>query len=72
MDGAFSESKDGWAYYSGQGGQLRHGSKTEGQSYGESYSTEDVIGVYVDLVQVSPRKIPIIDINLRFLDCDTR
>ena len=47
LDQAFSDSLDGWAYYSN--GQLRHGSKSEGPMYGETYKADDVVGVYVDL-----------------------
>lgn len=50
LDAAFSDSEDGWAYYSG--GQLRHGSKGEGSKYGEAFSANDVIGVYLDLKDV--------------------
>ena len=52
LEGAFSETEDGWSYYSGQGGQLRHASKVEGPAYGQAYSKDDVVGVYVDLVEV--------------------
>ncbi len=48
LDAAFSDTENGWAYYSK--GSLRHGSKAEGPNYGESYTTGDIIGVYVDLV----------------------
>jgi hypothetical protein len=51
LDAAFSDSEDGWAYYSG--GQLRHGSKGEGSKYGEAFLDNDVIGVYLDLKDVS-------------------
>ena len=51
LDTAFSDSEDGWAYYSG--GQLRHGSKGEGSKYGEAFQANDVIGVYLDLKDVS-------------------
>jgi len=51
LDNAFSDTEDGWAYYSG--GQLRHASKGEGPKYGESFQAEDVIGVYIDLKDVS-------------------
>ena len=50
LDAGFSDSEQGWAYYSN--GSLRHGSKAEGPMYGESYTTGDIIGVYVDLVKV--------------------
>ena len=50
LDAAFSDTEDGWAYYSG--GSLRHGSKGEGPEYGEAFQAHDIIGVYVDLVEV--------------------
>ena len=50
LDAAFSDTDDGWAYYSG--GQLRHGSKGEGPKYGESFQAHDVIGVYIDMQEV--------------------
>ncbi len=51
FDFAFSDTNDGWAYYST--GQLRHNSKGEGPKYGESYRAKDTIGVYVDLIDVN-------------------
>lgn len=50
LDLAFSDTQDGWAYYSN--GQLRHNSKGDGEKYGETFRGKDVIGVYVDLVDV--------------------
>ncbi len=32
---------------------MRHNSKLEGPQYGESFTAEDVIGTFVDLVEVS-------------------
>lgn len=51
LDAGFSDGPEGWAYYSK--GSIRHGSKLEGPQYGESYTTDDVIGTFVDLVEVS-------------------
>ena len=51
LDAAFCDTPDGWAYYSR--GQLRHGDKSVGPEYGETFETEDVVGVYVDLIDVS-------------------
>jgi hypothetical protein len=51
LDAAFSDYCEGWAYYSN--GSLRNGSKTEGSQYGESFTTDDIIGTFVDLVEVS-------------------
>ena len=48
---AFSDTEDGWAYYSN--GQLRHNSKGDGAKYGSIFWGKDVIGVYVDLIEVS-------------------
>lgn len=48
---SFCDFPEGYGYYSA--GQLRHGSKTSGLKYGETYrgnKDQDVIGVYVDLV----------------------
>lgn len=50
LDSAFSDTQDGWAYYSG--GSLRHGSKAEGTKYGEAFQASDIIGTYIDLVDV--------------------
>jgi hypothetical protein len=50
LDVAFSDTPSGWAYYSN--GQLRHASKGEGPAYGEKFSSNDVIGVWCDLVDV--------------------
>ena len=47
---AFSDTKQGYAYFSN--GQLRHGSKGQGPTYGEPYKEDDVIGCYVDLIDV--------------------
>ena len=51
LDAAFSDSPEGWAYYSN--GSIRNGSKGDGPQYGESFTTHDVIGTFVDLVEVS-------------------
>ena len=51
LDIAFSDTEDGWAYYSN--GQLRHNSKGDGPQYGEIYRGKDTVGVFVDLVDVS-------------------
>jgi hypothetical protein len=51
LDIAFSDTEDGWAYYSN--GQLRHNSKGDGPMYGDSFKGKDVIGVYIDLIDVS-------------------
>ena len=48
---AFSDTAYGYAYFSN--GQLRHNSKGQGPIYGEPYKEEDVIGCYVDLIDVS-------------------
>lgn len=50
LDIAFSDTEDGWAYYSN--GQLRHNSKGDGPKYGESFKNKDTVGVYVDLIDV--------------------
>jgi hypothetical protein len=50
LDIAFSDTADGWAYYSN--GQLRHQSKGDGPKYGEIFRGKDTIGVFVDLVEV--------------------
>ena len=50
-ENAFCDETDGYGYYSA--GQLRNGSKTSGMKYGETYrgnKDQDVIGVYVDLI----------------------
>jgi hypothetical protein len=51
---AFSDTEDGWAYYSN--GQLRHNSKGEGPKYGETFRGKDTIGVYIDMIEVSSTK----------------
>ena len=51
LDAGFSDGPMGWAYYSN--GSLRHDSKLQGPQYGESFTAEDVIGTFVDLVEVS-------------------
>jgi len=51
LDAAFSDTSEGFAFYSN--GSLRNGSKGEGPQYGESFTTHDVIGTFVDLVDVS-------------------
>ena len=45
---AFSDTPKGWAYYSS--GYLRHNSGGDGPQYGEAYTANDTVGVYVDLV----------------------
>ena len=47
-DQAFSDTTGGFAYYSN--GQLRHGSKGQGDFYGDTFRANDTIGCYVDLV----------------------
>ena len=49
LDQAFSDSSDGFAYYSS--GYLRNGNKGDGPKYGESYRRKDRVGVYVDMVE---------------------
>ena len=44
---AFSDSDQGWAYYSS--GYLRHSSGGDGAKYGEPFTKGAVIGIYVDL-----------------------
>lgn len=46
---AFSDCKEGWAYYSS--GFLRHNSGGDGPKYGVAYSENSIVGVYVDLVE---------------------
>eukprot|EP00347_Sterkiella_histriomuscorum_P015271 403357661 len=46
---AFSDGKEGWAYYSG--GFLRHNSGGDGPKYGVAYSDNSIVGVYVDLIE---------------------
>ncbi len=46
---AFSDTDQGYAYFST--GTLRHNSKGSGSSYGEKFKQDDIIGVYVDLVE---------------------
>ena len=67
-DQAFSDTADGYAYFSN--GQLRHNSKGQGPLYGEPYKEEDVIGCYVDLIDVSLsfRKLIILLEHLVFLE----
>ncbi len=48
MNLAFSDSDQGWSYYSC--GYLRHDSGGDGPIYGESYGGGDTIGVYCDLI----------------------
>jgi hypothetical protein len=47
---AFCDAIEGFGFYSA--GQLRNGSKTTGSKYGKIYrgQNQDVIGVYVDLI----------------------
>ena len=45
---AFCDTEAGYGYFST--GSLRHASKGTGFPYGEKYKQDDVIGVYVDLV----------------------
>ena len=45
---AFSDTDQGFAYFST--GSLRHASKGSGVLYGDKFRQDDVIGVYVDLV----------------------
>lgn len=49
-DIAFSDTEEGWAYFSL--GQLRHNSKGLGLKYGQRFKENDVVGVYVDLIEV--------------------
>lgn len=52
IESAFCDTTDGYGYYSA--GQLRNGSKTSGKKYGTTFkgtAHQDVIGVYVDLVE---------------------
>ena len=46
---AFSDSERGWAIYNGE---LRHNSNSSGSKYGSTYKNGDVIGVFVDMVEV--------------------
>ena len=46
---AFCDDQHGFAYFST--GQLRHASKGMGPAYGEKFKQDDIIGVYVDLVE---------------------
>ena len=52
LERAFCDFVEGYGYYSA--GQLRNGSKSSGNKYGESFkgtNKKDKIGVYVDLVE---------------------
>jgi hypothetical protein len=47
---AFSDTDKGWAIYNGE---LRHNSNSSGAKYGQTYKQGDVIGVYLDMIEVS-------------------
>ena len=49
LDLAFSDKEHGWAYYSS--GYLRHNSGGDGPSYGESFGENNIVGVYVDMIE---------------------
>jgi len=46
---AFSDTNKGWAIYNGE---LRHSSNATGSKYGTPIKQNDVIGVYLDMVEV--------------------
>jgi hypothetical protein len=48
MELAFSDKEFGWSYYSS--GYLRHNSGGEGPVYGEPFGTNNVIGIYADMI----------------------
>lgn len=49
MKQAFSDTAEGWAIYNGE---LRHNSNSSGKKYGTNYKAGDVIGVFLDMIEV--------------------
>ena len=47
---AFSDKNDGWAIYSGE---LRHNSNSTGAKYGKKANSGDIVGVMLDMIDVS-------------------
>lgn len=50
VEEAFCDSSKGWGIYNGE---LRHSSNSSGAKYGTSLRENDVIGVYLDMVEVN-------------------
>ena len=47
---AFSDTSKGWALYNGE---LRHGSNSTGPKYGQAVQAGDIIGVHLDMIEVT-------------------
>ena len=49
LEEAFCDGSKGWAIYNGE---LRHSSNASGTKYGTAFKEGDVIGVYLDMIEV--------------------
>jgi len=50
VEEAFCDSSKGWGIYNGE---IRHSSNSSGTKYGTAFKENDVIGVYLDMIEVS-------------------